>query len=534
MIRLSRTILCLDWDKRHLRMVLAHIRRSGPALQAAHSCVIPPEVNPDEPEQMGAFIAQQIKRYRLSARQVLVDVPRDRAVINRIALPPTPETEVAEVVRFQAMKELPFPLEESELDFVVLQRDEKKRVIEVMIAAVLKKTLQRIQAICTAAGVRPARVGLRPYANLMALQQLMGISADKLLFVDVGATLSEIDIFQSQRLAFSRAASVELPGALGGAVLSDDSRILQTSDMDPAEARTHHALNDLLVEITRSLQAYRAAEPGAKVESVVIAGGTGIEPALRDLVAERFGVDCRLFDARAKLRLPDEDGEKLRGFTAALGLAWGLNRSGFLELDFLNPKRPVPRRAMQLRRARVISLGTAAAVACIGAYAFLAWQKSSKQLAQKRSQVANLRKEVKQSLELNQQVERVRDWEVAAVWPEELLRVSQAAVEPGEKMIVQQIRADYRNAKLEIRQVQADHFDVPTAFVQNLNTLQAASRPVYQTQLGTWTEGAPGSGRNKKFKGAVDITIALRDLRKHLDGAAQREKDRKKELREYR
>lgn len=532
MIRLSRTILCLDWDKRHLRLVLAAIRAGGPSLRAAHSCLIPADVNPEEPEQMGAFIAQQVKRYRLHARQVMVDVPRDRAVINRISLPPTPESEVAEVVRFQAMKELPFPLEESELDYAILRRDEKKRVTEVLLAAVLKKTLQRIQAICTVAGLKPARVGLRPYANLMALQHIMGVNAERLLLVDVGAVLTEIDIFQDQQLAFSRAASVELPG-YGGAPAPDDSRILHTSDIDPLEARMQHALNDLLVEITRSLQAYRAAEPGAKVESIVIAGGTGIEPALRDLVAERFGAQCRLFDARSKLRLPPEDAEKLRGFTAALGLAWGLNRSGFLELDFLNPKRPVPRSAIRLRRARTIGLGVAAALMCVGAYGFLQWQQATRELAKKRSLVSGLRKDVRELLVLRQQADRVKEWEVSAVWPEELLRLSEAAVEPGDKMIVQQIRADHRNAKVEVRGVQADHFDVPTTFVQNLSALQVASQPAYQAQMGTWTEGASGSGRNKIFGGAVDIVVNLRDLRKHLDGAAQRERDRKKELREY-
>ena len=55
-------------------------------------------------------------------------------------------------------------------------------------------------------------------------------------------------------------------------------------------------MNELLVEITRTLQAYRATESAKEVEQIVIAGSTGIESALLEAVDERFNLPAVLFD----------------------------------------------------------------------------------------------------------------------------------------------------------------------------------------------------------------------------------------------
>lgn len=528
MIRLSQRVLCLDWDKRYLRLVLARLGRGRPYLLAAHANLIPPEVNPEEPEQMGAFIAQQLRRHQLRARQVLVDVPRDRAVINRLTLPPTPENEVADVVRFQALKELPFPADEAELDFAILSRDEHGRVTEALMAAVLKKTLQRIVATCTAAGLRPVRVGLRPYANLMALKQLAGIEPDRVLFVDVGHSLSEISIYQNSKLAFSRAAAVELAGSHPSGAAISDSRILRASDLDAPADRTERAMGDLLVEITRSLQAYRATDPQLKVETLVIAGGTGLEETLHARAAERLPLDCRLFDVRPRLSVGVDEAAKLRGFSAALGLCWGLNKAGVLELDFLNPKRPVPRGAVRLRRARIMGLAAATIGVCLFTWWFLTWQGNVRTLKYRQTQIAALQAQVKELVKIRQAVDVVREWETSAVWPEELLQISLSAVEPGKKMLVQQVRLDQRTAKIELKQVQADHHDVPMQFVKNLNDVQRDGRAAYVAEQKTWTEQQHSS---RKYSGAVDVVVLLRDLYKHVSEAGLRDKQRKQELR---
>ncbi|OPZ59426.1 MAG: Competence protein A [Deltaproteobacteria bacterium ADurb.Bin510] len=322
-----------------------------------------------------------------------------------------------------------------------------------------------------------------------------------------------------------------MPGAHAHGHATTDSRILTTAELDSTADRAAHALDDLLVEIARSLQAYRATDPAAKVDTIVIAGGTGLEPALRDRAAERFGLDCRLFDPAAQLKLEKHEGEKLRGFSAALGLGWGLDRAGSFEIDFLNPKRPIARRTVQLQRARVIGLGVATAAVCVGGFMFHRWQGNAREITALEGRAKVLRAEVREGLALRHASDRVKEWETSAIWPEELLRLTDAAIEPGRKMIVQQVRGDHRNARIEVRQLQADEFEIPTQFVSNLQSQLASSQPVYRAVAGTWAERAPSDKR--KFKGSLDIQVTLRKLEELLRTAADREKARKAELRKY-
>ena len=135
-INRSRKVLCLDWDKRSLRIVAARVGKGRTVLEDAHSHRLPNTVDADDPEAMGDFIRSMLRRHRLHHKSVVVDVPRERAVINRLRLPPTPTAEVAAAVRFQAMKELPFPLDTAAVDNVIIGRDESGLATEVLLAAV--------------------------------------------------------------------------------------------------------------------------------------------------------------------------------------------------------------------------------------------------------------------------------------------------------------------------------------------------------------------------------------------------------------
>ena len=108
-----------------------------------------------------------------------------------------------------------------------------------------------------------------------------------------------------------------------------------------------------MVEITRTLQAYRATEPNAVIDRIIVGGGTEIEPQLLRAVGKRFSVKIELFNPTEALEVTPDDAAKLRSFSAVLGLAWGLGKGGELEVDFLNPKKPIPRGQALKRRIQI-------------------------------------------------------------------------------------------------------------------------------------------------------------------------------------
>ncbi|MFH1747567.1 MAG: pilus assembly protein PilM [Planctomycetota bacterium] len=528
MIKLSRKVLCLDWDTHAVRFVVARIGAGQMKLEDAHSHLLPDTLEPDNPQALGEFIQQMMRKHHWHYKRVVVDIPREKAVINRLELPPTPPDELAAAVRFQAIKELPFSLEEAVVDFSVMRQNENGLATEALLAAVPLDALDVVRRTCEAAGLTPARIGLRPYANLVSTRQVFGSADERVLFVDVGAAMTEIDVFAAGRLAFTRSANVTVP--LTHAVPSDDSRVTTLAEAtDPAvadEALTV-AVSELAVEVTRTLQAFRASDAGVVIDRLVIAGGTGIEPRLLETVKRRLGLSGELFDPTGTLEVSADEATKLRAFSAALGLAWGLGREGSLGIDFLNPKKPILPGATLKRRLRIGAAVAGVILAAAIATDITLYLGCSGELAEQRTVINGLKSKLNRALKIENLVEEVRDWQHEAIWPEHLLQVTEATVDPGKSMLVQQITMTAREASINLKKVLASHWDVPTEFVSRLNEFQVDGKPVYRATQGGWRTLSTSDAR---FKGAVDVQVNLLDLQKHLNGREERVKERKRKL----
>lgn len=527
-MKLSRRVLCLDWDKRALRLVVARVGGGGMQLEDAHSHRLPASVDSEDPKSMGEFIQQMLKRHRVGIKRVIVDVPRDKAVLNQLTLAPTPDEELAAAVRFQAVRELTFPLEEAVIDYVVTKRDDQKRATEVLLAAVPLETLDRLRETCAAAGLTPARIGLRPYANLISAWKVADLADKRALLVDVGPVMTEIDVAHERRLSFARAANVNVPPLSGAA---EDSRILSMTDVNDFAATDEavdQTVNELLVEITRTLQAYRATEPAAEIHLIIISGSTGIEQQLVAAAEQRFQQSCMLFDPTETLGISVDDAPKLRSFSAVLGLAWGLSDEGSLALDFLNPKKPIPPRQTLKRRARLAGLA-ATAVAVAG----IAWVVNERlklrgELEAKQEALSELRAEVLELAEIEHMVARVEEWAVQPVWPEHLLNLTASAIDPGKDMLVESMSLNAPNASIRLRKVKTSRMDIATEFVTFLNELAIDGQRQYEATQGTW--GVLTGRDHGDFTSQGEITVNLQPLAEHHESEEDREKARKKEL----
>ena len=491
MIKVARKALCLDWDKRSLRIVVARVGTGEMVLEDAHSHRISSSVNADEPEAMGAFIVEQLQRHGIKQSRVIVDVPRDKAVINRMAVPPTPINELAAAVRFQAMRELPFSVDDAAIDFVVTKRDDNNMGVEVLLAAVRKETLDRLRDTCTAAGLVPARIGLRPYANVVSLTHIPAMVDRNVLFVDVGPTTTEIDVISQKTLAFSRAANVNVP-MVGGEVDTEDSavRVLRDeSETTLTDAVCATAVGELMVEISRTLQAYRATETAVELEQIVIAGGTGIEMALSGAADDRFDLPVTLFDPTGALGVDDSESMKLRAFSSTLGLAWGIEGEGLLELDFLNPKRTISRQEVMQKRMRIA--GIAATVLVVSALGLIVWDRIrlSHELSGLETQTDKLVADAKEDSRLLFKTAEVDEWDAeaeTAVWLDHLLWLTRSAVEPGKKMLVTDLTFNFKNAGITMKLMCTD-WKVANEFVKRLNELtNEKGQPIYQAEQGAW------------------------------------------------
>ncbi len=558
---MARKILCLDWDKHALRIVAARGGRRRLHLEDAHSHRIPAEVAADDPERMGRFIAQMLALHRIRTRQVVLDVPRDKAVITTLKLPPTPANELTAAVHFVAGRELSYPVDQAAVDYVVSERNEDGLAVEVLLAAVRQDVLNNLLETCRVAGLSPTNVGLRPYANGISVANLANTIQQQVLLIDVGPAVTEIDVVRGAHLTadqgagtlgsglvFSRSASVGVPFH-GGELVSEDSRIsskAELSQMELIDEAHREVLDELVLEVKRTLQAFRATVGDPHIDQVLVAGGTGIEHALVDAIDRDLSLPADLFDPTARLGVNEHEAPQLRSFSACLGRAWTLAHPDLLELDFLHPKQPVEKHADLKRNLRIAGVAAAMVIVAAGAWVY----NDFRQLRGERSELVEINKQLRADLvnyyELENLIQGKRTWEEASrmgIAIEHLLRLTEWAGDlneppPGgdqykdyQKLLVTDFSFRESTGTVTLKLLCNDQ-ETAQAFARRIAEYQIEDRQPYEVErLGSW-QPATGSILDPKFKGQTDLTIKLVDLVAHNAGQKERDKAADKRIKE--
>lgn len=526
-----KRVLCLDWDPRYMRFVVARASRSGIVLEDAHAHRIPTGVDAEDPAALGKFIAESLARHNVKIKQVMLDVPRDLAVINRLKLPPTPPSELAAAVRFQAMRELPFPLEDAQVDFVVMTRDESGQVTEVLLAAVRNEILKRLTETCEAAGLTAVRVGLRPYANLLAVNHVPGMAERRVLFVDIGPTKTEIDVIRGHELANSRSADVVMP--LAGADQDfQDSRISSRTEMATlkiADELQEESVKELLLAIQRTTVAYRAMEPESEIEHIIVAGGTGAEYAVMQGLEERFSLPALLFDPTVVLGVAPSEAVKLRAFAATLGLAWGAAGDTHQSIDFLNPKKPIPPQYELKRRLRIGGIAAAVLVLAGATWIVRTQVQLSDELASLQKQNADLVDPVKELRKLEVRNQEIDDWRERSrqvVWLAHVQRLLEAIPDPGKQTLFTDMRCELNeNGKAQVSITLKCSQETANEYAKRVNAIEEKGKRLYHAEQRAWR-----AENDAKFKGRVDIVVDLLEAEKFNGEKPARENARKKRL----
>ncbi|MHC4090907.1 MAG: type IV pilus biogenesis protein PilM [Planctomycetota bacterium] len=448
----ERRILSVDWDPRELRVVHARIRKERVRIEDVFAVAIPQEVALGSAEQLGKLLRHALDQERISSRHVIVDIPRDQVVLNTLALPNVTVSDMAGMVKLQIAKGLPFPISEAVVDFAVPPDDGEEGPRDVLVGAVRTEVVDYYQQVCERAGLRLERIGLRPYANKVAVSSfLSGEPPERVLIVDVGPALTEIDVLRRGQLVFSRAASVfvpkedsqvvplvaaDEPQADAGPTVDVEASIIPF-DAEPETGPRDMAavVADLMVEVTRSIEAYRGTDAGAQMDCAVVAGATGIEETLAEAIHRRFGVHTETYNPAACLGDDQERGATAAGFSAALGLVLGHGGEGRLHFDFLHPKKQeVPGKA-ELKKVPLVA-AVVALFAVAGAVAY--FQGPAKRFAridELKEQIQESKAEIRDNKGFIEMVQAAKRYEAEQiVWIDEFQNL--VALLPNSEKVV--------------------------------------------------------------------------------------------------
>ena len=333
-------ILAIDWDRHQLRYVLAVIGRRTVKVLAASAVPMMMRQDEDDPEERpdpAGTLRAKLGR-KASRLPALVGVDRASIETLTLTLPPATDAELPELVLNQAMRDSPSVTEDTPLDFLP-QNDDPTEPREVLVATLAPDAMRQIKRACTEAGIKPARMLMRPYASAsLFLRSELAENGEASLLVNLVGDEVDLTVVAEGKIVFTRTA-----------------RIPHSDDQAETDQR-------VLAEIGRTLMVAMQHQIGDQsVRRICLCGSQGDRQGLSDGATEQFElpvVEFDPFDAVeiARKAIPDEPGS----FTSLLGMLLDEAYNAQHAIDFLNPRevpKPPDRRRLYAAVAGLLIIG---------------------------------------------------------------------------------------------------------------------------------------------------------------------------------
>jgi len=529
-----KKIVALDWDTRTLRIVHALLGKRGVKIDRLLSSPIPPDLDPTNPEQLGRHIRRVMDQEGIQTKHATCDIPRDQAILKTLSLPALPPDEMAGMVGIQIAKELPFPATEAVIDFAVPPSAGSEATTDVLVAAVRREVVQQYEATFEVAGLKLDRVGLRPYANTVAVCELLKHALpERVMFIDVRPLLTEINVIRNGLLVFSRAASVMVSKEAGerprfsivreGAPARDQAQpraaVLLTEDSDlrgndelgvgepPPLGNMEAMIHSLVVEVTRSIEAYRAGDPGApgNIDHMVIAGDLGIEETLAEAIQKRLGITTELYNPAASFGWEPDEGAGASAFASTLGLVVGHSYDQTVHFDFLHPKKRTSQTQERLKKAPLVAAVAVLFVAA-GGIAFAKFTAHDRDhLARIESTIRELEEKSSDNKKFLEVMEQIRDFDAEQhVWVDVLYDLF-SALPTNEYLVINHLELNQSEGRLVLK-TRAKDRDTATTAVRKLDEFrrEGKDRPRFKTSIGPQTEK-----RGEKYAFVQDLRVTI-------------------------
>lgn len=336
-----------------------------------------PELDVDA--AMRVAIGQLASNYDLSKASVAVGLPGNQSFARFAKLPPVEPKKVPDIVKFEAMQQIPFPLEEVEWDYQTFASDDSPE-IEVGIFAVTRERVGQQIKLLKEVNIIPDVVMLNPVAAYNALAYDLGFTEKTpgTVILDVGTNSTDLIIAEAGRVWVR---TFPLGGHQFTEALVNAFKLSYTkADRLKREAeRSKHARHvfqamkgvfaDLAQETQRSIGYYQSLHPEAELTRVIGTGSTFHLPGLRRFLKQQLQLEVYRIDElkRAKVEGPAES--DVAAVALELMPAYGLALQG-LGLNTIQANlMPVSalRDAVWSRKTKWFGLAAGLAVAAGGA-----------------------------------------------------------------------------------------------------------------------------------------------------------------------
>ncbi len=311
----SKSVVGLDIGSSAVKAV--ELRASGKTYKVSALAIeaIPPDAIVDGAIIDGGAVADAIKRIfankAFKTRNVAVSLSGNSVIVKKISLPVMTAAELATSIRWEAEQYIPFDINDVNLDYQVLDAGtgaETRGAMEVLLVAAKKEKIADYTGVISQAGCRPIIVDVDAFALQNACEVNYQFDpSEVVVLVNAGASAVNINIVSGNQSLFTRDISLggnaytealqrELNLPFESAELAKKGELFDGPSMDEIRPVLHAMTENVLLEIHKTFDFFRATATSDRIDRILISGGASSVDGFAQALEERFEAPVEQFD----------------------------------------------------------------------------------------------------------------------------------------------------------------------------------------------------------------------------------------------
>ena len=254
-------------------------------------------------------IKTALRELKIHEKEVAISLSGHSVIIKKVQLPTTTAEELEESIQWEVEQYIPFDIKDVKIDFQVIGplKDDPSKM-DVLLVAAKTDLINDYMSVVRDAGLVPRIVDIDSLAAGNAFELTHPVSDEQVpMVVNVGASFMNINILHAGVPLFTR--DVPMGGGMYTteiqkqvAVSFDTAEEYKTGKKDAGErsekvTEIMKVVSGLLAtEAQRSCNFFSATYPDRLVTKVYLTGGASRSAFLKEMLAEKIGVDVEIFD----------------------------------------------------------------------------------------------------------------------------------------------------------------------------------------------------------------------------------------------
>tara|TARA_R110000868_G_scaffold119469_2_gene317083 strand:+ start:433315 stop:435276 length:1962 start_codon:yes stop_codon:yes gene_type:complete len=333
----------------------------------------------DQNDAMRVALGTLVSKHDLTNARIAISIPGHASFARFATLPPVEPKKVPDIVKFEAVQQIPFPLEEVEWDYQTFVSPDSPD-IEVGIFAVTRQKIAEQLAMLNDVGLTPELATLSPVAAYNSLAVDLGFTEDTpgTIILDIGTVATDMIIAEAGRV-WVRSFPIgghQFTEALVSAFklsYSKAEKLKRESDQSKHARHVFQAMrpvfSDIVGEIQRSIGFYQSVHADADLKRLIGLGSTFRLPGLRKYLKQQLQLDVYRMEQFKKLSMEGPRAGEFQASSVNMATAYGCVNQVFGRAPLRANLMPVAvlKEAMWKRKVPYFAVGAGLAAAAAGA-----------------------------------------------------------------------------------------------------------------------------------------------------------------------